>query len=135
MLILRVLVWKARVRKSQLRSASVRRKFYSDDRLGTLGTCCSGNPCDFHEPIALQPQKSSIVWVALAFEMRLPKERPVYRGRHQHRSWGREPVVHLFCPRSKQDTSAPEWIREAAMEVAASNSRKIRIFCLMELRR
>jgi len=45
-LVLRVIIGKASMRKSQLRSASVWGEFDRDNRLGAFCTCWSGNPCE-----------------------------------------------------------------------------------------
>jgi hypothetical protein len=54
-------VGKAGVRKAQLRSATIWRKFDGDYSLGAISSSGSGNPCDFHKPIAFQSKKSSSV--------------------------------------------------------------------------
>jgi hypothetical protein len=74
-LVLRGFILKAGVRKSQLRSGSVWREFDGDYSLSPLRARRSGNPGDLHEPITLQGKKPSIVWMALTFVVRLPKER------------------------------------------------------------
>ena len=83
--VLRLFVWKAFVGKPQMCSLPTRCELDGYDRLSALGSG-GGHPCHLDDPIGPEPEESSVVWVALAFVMRLEEERRVNPGLHQNRA-------------------------------------------------
>jgi hypothetical protein len=65
------------------------------------GACCSGDPGHLDKAVALEPQKTAVVGMALPFIMSLEKENGVHLGFHQNQSGSGEPAVESFRPSAK----------------------------------
>lgn len=74
------------------------------DRHYRLGASCgAGEPSQFHEMIALEPEETPVVRMPRALELRFEEERRVDFSLHQDRTRSREPAIELLGPGAEKD--------------------------------
>jgi len=95
------LVGKPSVLETKFGSASLRREFDRHYGFGSMGAWQSGHPCHFHQTITLQPEKPSVMWMALPLIMSFEKENGTHLSLHQDYAGSGKPSVELFCPGTK----------------------------------
>jgi hypothetical protein len=112
-----LLVGEASVREAEMRAAVCELQFDPHYCLGA--SCCAGEPSQFHEMIAFEPEETSVVRMARAFVMRFEEEWRVDLPLHQNRIRGREPTIDLLGPRAEQDGG---WREHGALNCQAEGS-------------
>src|ERR1700674_1578675 len=95
-----LLVGEAGVGEAELGAGVNGSQVHGDDGFGAFGG--GGEPSQFDEAVAFEPQEAAVVGMALPLEMGLEKEGGVDFGSHQDRAGGGEPAIELFGPGAEE---------------------------------